>query len=299
MMLVVGDLLLDVLLLPELQHSEQPAGMLARSGGSAANTAAWIEYLGYPVRFVGCVGNDGIGHMLRAELRAGGVQTHVRVIDGLETGCVAVQLDDRGERLMRSSRGANVALAAEDLRRAVPADISGIHLTGYALLGVGGFDLLEAAGEVARSYGAPLSFDPSSEGVVRALGRERLLHEVTRCGVQVLLPNMPEARALTDEEDIPTAAIALGSTAPMIVIKCSERGAISFAEGEVRHFPTEPVKPLDTTGAGDAFNAGLLATLCRGGTLEDACKAGHVTARQAIESYGGRPPRPPDVAGRA
>src|SRR5579872_2647674 len=53
MMVVVGDLLLDVLLLPELTHSEQPAGMLARSGGSAANTAAWMGHLGRPVVFVG------------------------------------------------------------------------------------------------------------------------------------------------------------------------------------------------------------------------------------------------------
>lgn len=294
MMLVAGDLLLDVLLLPELRHSEQPAGMMARSGGSAANTAAWIEYLGYPVRFVGCVGDDPVGDMLRAELRAGGVQTSIRVIDGVDTGCVAVQLDGRGERLMRSSRGANVALAADDLLRAVPAaaSVAGVHLTGYALLGVGGFDLLHAAGEVARSHGVPLSFDPSSEGVIHTLGRDRLLREVKRCGVQLLLPNMPEARALTDEEDIAQAAVVLGSSAPTIVVKCSERGAISFAAGEVQEYPTEPVTPLDTTGAGDAFNAGLLVALRRGGTLVEGCHLGHVTARRVIESYGGRPPRP-------
>jgi ribokinase len=138
-MLVVGDLLLDVLLLSELKHSEQPAGMIARSGGSAANTAAWMQHLGCPVRFVGCVGNDGIGDMLRRELREVGVETRVRTVDGLETGCVAVELDAHGERLMRSSRGANVALVADDVRGANVGDIWGVHLTGYALLGVGGF----------------------------------------------------------------------------------------------------------------------------------------------------------------
>src|SRR5947209_7301551 len=150
MMVVVGDLLLDVLLLPELTHSEQPAGMLARSGGSAANTAAWMGHLGSPVLFVGCVGPDGIGDMLRAELRLEGVQTEVRSVAGMETGCVAVELDARGERLMRSSRGANVALVADDLLRVVPNSVWGVHLTGYALLGAGSFELLEAASQVAR-----------------------------------------------------------------------------------------------------------------------------------------------------
>ncbi len=96
MMLIAGDLLLDVLLLPELKHSEQPAGMLARSGGSAANTAAWMARLGSRVSFVGCVGDDGIGHILRQELIAEGVHAHIRTVHGIETGCVAVELDARG-----------------------------------------------------------------------------------------------------------------------------------------------------------------------------------------------------------
>jgi sugar/nucleoside kinase (ribokinase family) len=291
MMLVAGDLLLDVLLLPELTHSEQPAGMMARSGGSAANTAAWMARLGCPVTFVGCVGNDGIGDMLREELRAEGVRTEVRAVAGMETGCVAVELDVRGERLMRSSRGANVALVGDDVRRAVQGNVGWVHLTGYALLGVGGFALLEAAAEVARTHGAILSFDPSSEGVIAAFERTRLLRELEQCGVDLLLPNVLEAAALTGGMDASGAAEALAETIPTVVVKCSERGAVAVAAGELHHVPTEPVDPLDTTGAGDAFNAGLLAALRRGDALEDACRQGHAVAREAIGSYGGRPVR--------
>lgn len=289
MMVVVGDLLLDVLLLPELTHSEQPAGMLARSGGSAANTAAWMGHLGRPVVFVGCVGNDGIGDMLRAELRLEGVETDVRSVPGMETGCVAVELDARGERLMRSSRGANVALVADDLLRAVPARVWGVHLTGYALLGQGSFALLEAAAQVARDHHALLSFDPSSEGAIETLGRERLLHALKACELGLLLPNIVEARALTGVNEPAEAAVVLGDTARTVVVKCSEQGAISFAGGELCRVPTEPIQPLDTTGAGDAFNAGLLAALMRGDPLEEACRHGHLIAREAIQSYGGRP----------
>jgi sugar/nucleoside kinase (ribokinase family) len=291
MMLVVGDLLLDVLLLPELTHSEQPAGMLARSGGSAANTAAWMGHLGSQVRFVGCVGADGIGDMLRAELRLEGVQTEVRSVDRLETGCVAVELDAHGERLMRSSRGANVALVGDDLLRAVPDDVWGVHLTGYALLGVGGFELLKTAADVARSHGALLSFDPSSEGAIETLGRDRLLGVLKQCGVGLVLPNIVEAVALTGREDPSEAAAVLGNTARMVVVKCSDHGAVIFAGGELCQVPTEPIVPLDTTGAGDAFNAGLLSALMRGDDLENACRLGHVVASEAIQIYGGRPAR--------
>lgn len=289
MMLVVGDLLLDVLLLPELKESEQPAGMLARSGGSAANTAAWMSHLGCQVTFVGCVGTDGIGRMLEAELRAQGVVTEVRAVDGLETGCVAVELDARGERLMRSSRGANVALVGDDLQRIQPGSIWGVHLTGYALLGLGGFDLLDATAEFAKMHGATLSFDPSSEGVIKTLGRERLLQELARCNVQLLLPNMLEAGALTGHEAASDAALALAEIAPTVVVKCSERGAVICTKGVLQDVPTQPVSPLDTTGAGDAFNAGLLATLRTGNELRAACKRGHEVAREAIGIYGGRP----------
>lgn len=291
MMLVVGDILLDVLLLPELRHSEQPAGMLARSGGSAANTAAWMGHLGCEVRFVGCVGNDGVGEMLRAELRREGVQTEVRAVAGMETGCVAVELDAGGERLMRSSRGANVALLPDDLRQAVPGSVWGVHLTGYALLGVGGFDLLAAAAEVARTHGALLSFDPSSEGVITTFGRDRLLNELKRCGVSMLLPNVVEAVALTGYADPAEAAVTLAETTPTVVVKCSAGGAVAWSMGALLQVPTEPVQPLDTTGAGDAFNAGLLVALRRGESLEAACKLGHTIAREAILAYGGRPVR--------
>jgi sugar/nucleoside kinase (ribokinase family) len=297
MMLVVGDLLLDVLLLPELTHSEQPAGMMARSGGSAANTAAWMGHLGSQVRFVGCVGADGIGEMLRAELRLEGVETEVRSVDSLETGCVAVELDARGERLMRSSRGANVALVGDDLLGAVPDKVWGVHLTGYALLGEGGFGLLETAAEVARSHQALLSFDPSSEGAIETLGRDRLLRALKQCGVGLLLPNIVEADALTGRDNASDAAVALGETTHAVVVKCSDRGAVTFAGGALHEVPTEPIVPLDTTGAGDAFNAGLLWALMRGDDLEIACTHGHVVAREAIQMYGGRPARRRTVTG--
>ena len=292
MILSVGDVLLDILLLPQLQREEQRSGIAVRGGGSAANTAAWVEHLGYPVRFVGCVGGDPLGAMLAAELRAGGVQTAVRTVAGAETGCVAVEVTPAGERVMRSARGANEALSPEDIRRAVSPGVKGVHLTGYALLGPYGPELLEAAGQAARAAGALLSFDPSSQGVVNRFG-ERLLEEVERCGVDLLLPSRPEAEELTGETRVAKAAEQLASSARMVVITDGERPAVINAGGVTGEVPTQPVQPVDTTGAGDAFNAGVLVELLHGAALPEACRQGHRLAREVIFQYGGRPPGRP------
>ncbi len=290
MNLVIGDLMLDVLLLPELKHEEQYGGMLARSGGSAANTAAWMAHLESDVTFVGCVGGDGVGKMLQDELSAEGVLVMVRSVQGMETGCVAVNLDGSGERLMRSSRGANVDLLPGDIVDAgLGAPVNGVHITGYALLSTSGYALLDAAARIARDCGAVLSFDPSSVGAIVALGRRRLLDALSGCGAGLLLPNRIEAEALTGETDGRRAALALARVVPTVLVKHGADGAVFAANGEAREVPTQPVQPVDTTGAGDAFNAGALVALQRGDELYAACQFANEIARQVISAYGGRP----------
>jgi sugar/nucleoside kinase (ribokinase family) len=288
--LVVGDLMLDVLLLPELRREEQYGGMLARSGGSAANTAAWMAHLGGEVLFVGCVGDDGVGRMLCDDLRAETVEVHARVVPGMETGCVAVNLDGAGERLMRSARGANVALDPDDIARVADGrEVERVHLTAYAMLSTAGYGVLESAAGVAKTAGAVLSFDPSSVGAIDALGRERLLDAMTRSGVSVLLPNRIEALALSDTREVADAARALAEVVSTVIVKHGPEGALYVRDGQIETVPTDVVQPVDTTGAGDAFNAGALVALQRGATLYEACVDGNALARRAILTYGGRP----------
>src|SRR5579884_2225628 len=98
MIAVIGDLLLDIFILSELQEAEQGEGIVLRGGGSAANTACWVAALGEPVTFVGCTGDDPRGIMLARELRDRGVTPWVRAIPRSETGAVAIEVSDSGER---------------------------------------------------------------------------------------------------------------------------------------------------------------------------------------------------------
>ena len=290
MVLVAGDIMVDVLVLSALRVEEQSRGIMLRPGGSAANTAAWLSYLGCPVTFVGCVGDDPVGAMLTDELASYGVQTAIRTIPGAETGAVAVEIGDDGERLMRSARGANEALSPDDLAGAAMSDLTAVHLTGYALLGPYGFDILTGAAEITAGARAQLSFDPSSTGVIGRVGVDAFVAALERCQVHLFLPNLPEASALTGMATAEDAAAMLARRVPRVIVKDAAAGAVWSDGRRTERVPIEPLTPVDSTGAGDAFNAGALAVLEGGDSLADACRAAHRAAVRTILRYGGRPP---------
>lgn len=289
MILAIGDLMLDVLLLPELTAPEQGSGIIVRGGGSAANTAAWIADGGGDATLVACIGTDMLGDMLATELHAAGVSSRVRRVNDHTTGAVVVEITPDGERIMRSSRGANQTLAPGDVLGCGGLEPDWIHLTGYALLGHAGLGLLRAASQLARETRAHLSFDPSSVGVIDAFGAAALVNALLESGARLLLPNALEAQALTGEQAPEGACRSLGADFPMVIVKNGERGSVHAERGGTVAVPAVPGGRRDATGAGDAFNAGVLLALSHRGTLDEAVRAGHVVGARAIDRYGGRP----------
>lgn len=291
MIVVAGDLMVDIFLLPELRGAEQAGGLVLRGGGSAANTAAWIARQRRPVTFFGCVGADSFGAALRQELRDCGVDEQVRVVEDAETGCVAVEVTAGAERMMRSSRGANLSLCPADLA-AAPHQCHIVHLTGYALLGPYTFELLAAAAALCRTSGARLSFDPSSSGVIAHVGPKRLLAALEENDVAILLPNAQEARLLAGCDDVAHALRFLAGRIPTVLVKEGAGGSSGQSDGAISSVPADLVEAVDTTGAGDAFNAGALVALLDGLGPSEACRQGNELAALAVTRYGGRPPPP-------
>jgi sugar/nucleoside kinase (ribokinase family) len=190
---------------------------------------------------------------------------------------------------MRSSRGANRLLSPQDIASTPAESASFVHLTGYTLLDPYGLAIVDAAGALARRLGARFTFDPSSPGVERAFGAHQLLERVSANGMNIFLPNAEEAESLVGTRDVEHAARELSEWAPVVVIKDGPRGAVTCRDGEVQRVVTESVQPVDTTGAGDAFNAGFLHALECGASLREACVQGNGVARQVIQHYGGYP----------
>ncbi|MFN8109229.1 MAG: carbohydrate kinase family protein [Thermoleophilia bacterium] len=268
---VVGDVMTDVLAchaLPLAMGSDTPARVVTRVGGAGANTAAWLGALRAEVVFHGCVGDDPLGRVATDALLGLGVTARLRVTAEAPTGTCVVLVDGAAERTMLPDHGANDHLGAP----AVHADGGHLHLSGYTLLHPGSRESGRAVLAAAREAGMGVSVDPASAAMVEAVGAGWMRDQIR--GAHLVVLNRLEGRALTGSDDAAgIAARLLDNDHRAVVVKLGAGGAVWFAAGaDPVHVPaaTPPGPVVDTTGAGDAFAAGLLAALQLGAGSEAA-----------------------------
>ena len=295
--LVVGDLALDVALAPSrpLQRgTDVPGAVRLHQGGSAANTARWLARLGTRTTLVCAVGRDVAGRALVAALRADGVLVRAVRPAGAPTARIGMLVDPAsGERSFVADRGAADLLRPADLEAAWFRGVGVVHLPAYSLLGP-----LGAAGRAAvvraRAAGAQVSLDLSSSGPLLAGGRAAAHALAREVAPDLLFTNQAEAAAFLGQPD----PARLLDFAPVAVVKRGAGGATLLIRGPggvtapgVRlEVATRAFVAADTTGAGDAFDAGFLASwLAAGGAttpavLRRAVVAGHRAAARQVGS---------------
>ncbi len=290
--LVVGDVITDVVAVlggPLAAGSDTPAAVRVAGGGQAANTAAWLAATGTPVTLAGVVGDDPAGDARLAELAAAGVTSAVRRAPGAVTGTIIV-LSSGDDRSMITDRGANLLLRPADVDAAHAEDVVHLHLSGYALLDA---DSRPAARHALR-IGVPVSVDAASAAPLREIGATTFLDWVRGCAL--LLANADEALVLAGPGDAHDQALAIAAaTGGVAVVKRGAAGAVrASADGTVIALPPSlavAVEPVDPTGAGDAFAAGLIAALIGGASPLDALAAAHTLGARAVTTIGARPAR--------
>ena len=262
-----------------------------RQGGSAATTARWLARLGARATLVCAVGRDPIGRALVESIKADGVRVRASRVAGAATGRIGVVVAPGGERSFVADRGAADALRPDDLRPAWVAG-DGLHLPAYSLLGSPLGEAGRRAIELARAAGAVVSLDLASAAPLLAKGRRAAQRLVADAAPDLLFATLAEAEALLGSSDL----LRLLDAAPLAVLKRGAGGAtilVHGAAGPLRFdVATAPLNPADTTGAGDAFDAGFLAsflaapadTRMRPAALRRAALAAHRAAARQLSS---------------
>lgn len=299
--MVLGDLALDVTLAPARslrRGTDVPGAVRLHQGGSAANAARWLARLGARATLVCAVGRDGAGRALVAALRTDGVLVRAARPAGARTARIGMLVDPAsGERSFVADRGAADLLRAEDLDPRWFDRLAALHLPAYSLLGTPLGDAGRAAIARARAAGARISLDLASATPLLAGGRFAAHDLVRGVAPDVVFTNHHEAAAFLG---LPDPARLLGF-APVAIVKRGPAGATLLIRGPggattpgVRlDVATRPFATADTTGAGDAFDAGfLVAWLAAGGAstpavLRRAVVAGHRAASRQLSA-----PRP-------
>ncbi|RZS56395.1 sugar/nucleoside kinase (ribokinase family) [Microcella putealis] len=298
--LVVGDVINDIVVLPseELRPDTDTAStIIATPGGSAANTAAWVGWHGVPVDFVGRVG-AGDAETHRRIFAEAGVTAHLAESTTRGTGTIVI-IAEGERRTMLTDRGANDELDPASVTDELLERASVLHLTGYGLVNAFTADDVARLIARAREHGVKVSLDPGSVGFISDYGPAAFRRAVT--GVDLLLPNLAEARLLIGQPEAPAAhaAVVLLDVAPLVMLTDGARGVIVAEQsGVVHEIAVDEVPTVDSTGAGDAFGAGVLVALATGQDVRAAAAQGMRAAAIAVSRAGGRPPAGRGTAAR-
>jgi len=239
-------------------------------GGSAANTAVWLSRQGLRVRMHGWVGDDLHGAFALRDLQASGVSTRgVRTMSAATSMAVCLALP--GDKRIITSPKADAPSPPPDITEIV-AGAQWLHTTSCDP------EFLSRAMPFCQSVRIPLSLELNG-GYDPAFA--------TRANY--LFTNHDElTRALKGRDPIAFVATRHKADIATWFVTHGEAGVAIIRAGEVSFVAAAPIEPVDRTGGGDAFNAGVITGLLSGADLETAAQAGLQIAARAMARLGAR-----------
>ncbi|HEY6678357.1 MAG TPA: carbohydrate kinase family protein [Actinomycetota bacterium] len=258
-LLVVGDANPDLIVrgdvTPEFGQAEK---LVDRAdlviGGSGAIAACGAARLGLRVAFAGVVGDDVFGRFMLDALTERGVDTTGLVVDPSRPTGLSVVLSKGEDRATLSALGAIADLRAEMIDHALLRSSRHVHVSSY-FLQTGLAADLPPLFRKAREAGGTTSIDPNWDPAGEWDGGLLSLLSQTDC----FLPNSVEARSITGVDDIDVAALTLAERGSIVAVKFGQGGGLALWADEVVRSESIPADVVDTTGAGDSFDAGFLA----------------------------------------
>ncbi len=252
-------------------------------GGSASNTIIGTAKLGLNSGYIGKIGSDSNGKMMKDYLIKNNVNTeHLIEADG-ETGEVIGFVDDKGNRKLYVTPKINDKITNEDINRDYILNSKLLHLTSFVGLNPEDpsintqFEILEEL-----SSKITVSFDPGMLYVNK--GKEFMYKIISY--TDILLINESELMITTQEEDFEKAVEKVSPYVDILVVKRSTKGSFIKKDDEEYNVGIFKVDTVDTTGAGDAYNAGFLYGYIKGYSLEESAIIGSYVAAKSTTQTG-------------
>jgi 2-dehydro-3-deoxygluconokinase len=247
-------------------------------GGAESNVAIGVARLGRPAVWIGRVGDDGLGRRVLRELRAEGVTVDAVVDPDARTGLMLKETPRSGSTRVLYYRAASAGsrLAAADLDLAAIASAGVLHVTGITLaLSESAEAAVFAAVDAAVAAGVPVSFDVNHRVALWGGRDPRPVYRRVAERAAIVFAGPEEAELLVGPGSPDDLAARIGELGPtQAIVKLGEAGCVAVIDGEALSAPAEPITPLDTVGAGDAFVAGYLVALLDGLPAADRLRQG-------------------------
>ena len=284
-----------------LIDTARAAQSLYESMGPAAGDLRWFggehgrrasQRSGARTAFVGKVRDDQLGRIFAHDIRAQGAHYEGPVAAAeaeLETARSFVLVSPDGQRSMNTYLGIAGQIGPDDIDERLMHRADWLYLEGYLFDLPAAKEAFRRATAATRSGGGKVALTVSDPFCVE---RHRAdFHELIRASVDLLFANEAEALSLAETEDLGQALDHIAGLAPAAVVTRSEQGAVVVRGAQRLEVPTEPLTPVDTTGAGDLFASGFLFGTVTGRDDMISARMGSAAAAEIISHIGARPKR--------
>ncbi|MFC1944518.1 carbohydrate kinase family protein [Chloroflexota bacterium] len=284
---VIGDAFFDVFVpVGELEQGGSFVRNILTCPGGTANIAVWARRLGIESCFIGKIGSDVFGLMFRKDLEKERVCDLTMRDTAHATGICVSLIDTNGERTMVTSRGANDCWTLHEMEHLLLSIHSSyiVFVTGYSMICETNATVLEVVMNRIRAKGCEIWFNPGAENII-----DDRVSDFIRKFVDFLILNEVEANKLAGGLFTNPDVLMNNYSCKGVIITSGKNGSISATRDGIvmKHAATVP-ELVDTTGAGDAFAAGVAAGWLRGLQLDECLSLGHDTAAKVIQKVGAR-----------
>ena len=237
-------------------------------GGAESNVAIGLARLGTPARWIGRVGADELGDLVRRELRAEGVDVVARTDPEAATGLMIKSARTPTLTRVRYYRAGSAGsrLSPDDIDAELIRGADVLHVTGITpALSASAAAAVDLALDLAEDAGIPVSFDVNHRSALWDVDRAAPVYRAIAARASIVFAGLDEAALLADGGTAGDLARGIAEHGPtQVVVKLGADGCHALIDGTEFDVPAIPVTPVDTVGAGDAFVAGYLAELLRG-----------------------------------